>query len=249
MPQTETGRLRRDGLPELAYEKRPGEGPTILFLPGFMSDMAGTKATALDAHCREEGYGFLRFDYRGHGRSAGRFTEGDITYWTHDVLTMIDELTHGPLLLIGSSMGGWLMLLAALERRERVSGLIGIAAAPDFTEDLMWARYSDEARRQIMEEGIYHEPSDYGAPLPVTRNLIEDGRRHLLLRAPIALSCPVRLLHGMEDREVPYETALKLVRCLASTDVEVTLVKSGDHRLSTPSDLDRLFRTVDTLVG
>jgi len=215
-----------------------------------MSDMTGSKATALEDHCRKAGCAFLRFDYRGHGQSEGRFEDGTIGLWAEDALAAFDELTEGPQVLVGSSMGGWIMLLTALARPERVAGLIGIAAAPDFTEDLMWDAFDETIKGQIMREGLYRQPSDYDEnPYPITRVLIEDGRNHLLLRDRIPLTCPVRLLQGIEDLDVPWRTATRISEQLASQDVEITLVKAGDHRLSEPHDLARLTDTLERLIG
>ncbi|MEE8535915.1 MAG: alpha/beta hydrolase [Kiloniellales bacterium] len=225
-------------------DRRPG----LIFLGGFMSDMTGTKATALEAFARERGQAFVRFDYQGHGASSGDFADGTIGRWAEDAVTVLDRVSEGPQILIGSSMGGWIMLLAALARPERVAGLVGVAAAPDFTEDLMWRRYPPEVRETLEREGVYQEPSDTGEePTTITLGLIEEGRRHLLLGGPIALSCPVRLLHGMKDEAVPWETALRLAEALESRDVEVTLVKDAGHRLSEPQDLARLMATVARL--
>ena len=233
----------------LAYHSIAGRAPGIIFLGGFMSDMSGTKATTLEAFARRRGQAFLRFDYQGHGESSGRFEDGSIGRWSEDAIAALDELTEGPQVLVGSSMGGWIMLLTALARPERIAGLLGIAAAPDFTEDLMWAAYSAEIRATIETEGVYHEPTDYSeTPYPITKHLIEDGRRHLLLRAPIPLTCPARLLQGMRDEDVPWQTALRLAEALESEDVEMTLVKAGDHRLSEPADLQRLEATLQRLL-
>ncbi|MGE0726109.1 MAG: alpha/beta fold hydrolase [Alphaproteobacteria bacterium] len=189
----------------LAYARTPGRGPGIVFLGGFMSDMTGTKAVALERHCRERGRAFLRFDYRGHGASTGAFADGTIGAWAGDAVAAIDALTEGPQLLVGSSMGGWLMVLAALARPARVAGLVGIAAAPDFTDDLMWDEMPEPVRRALLRDGVWHEPSQYSeTPYPITLRLIEEGRQHFVLRAAIPLSCPVRLLHGVEDRDVPW---------------------------------------------
>lgn len=228
--------------------KRRGSGDAgVVFLGGFMSDMTGTKATALEAAMRASGRGFLRFDYGGHGESSGKFEEGTIGSWAQDAIFALDNLTEGPQVLVGSSMGGWIMLLVALARPERVAGLVGIASAPDFTEKLMWANFPPEARRAILEEGIYYEPSDYDdGPYPITRALIEEGRKHLLLDAPIPIEVPVRLLHGMEDEAVPWEISCQLMARLASKDVTLTLVKGGDHRLSGEPDLARLAETIET---
>lgn len=239
--------LNRAGLPGLAYHALDGAAPTVVFMGGFMSDMAGTKAMTLEDHCREMGRAYVRFDYRGHGESEGAFIDGTIGGWQSDARDIIDHVTEGPLVLIGSSMGGWIALLAALARPDRVAGLIGLAAAPDFTEDLLWDGVPDAAKREIMETGVYHQPSEYGAPYPITRNLIEEGRDHLLLRDQIGLSCPVRLIQGLLDDDVPYSTAMRLMDRLDSPDVAATLVKRGDHRLSEPGDLDRLTTTLEEL--
>ena len=243
---------RPDGA-TLAYHGTDGDGaryrgPGLVFLGGFMSDMTGTKACALDSFARARGQAFLRFDYQGHGQSSGRFEEGTIGRWAGDAVAVLDELTEGPQVLVGSSMGGWIMLLAALARPQRVAGLVGIAAAPDFTEDLMWARYPPEVRETLRREGVYREPSAYGEePYTITLGLIEEGRRHLLLRAPIPLACPLRLIHGTADEDVPWQVSMKLAERIQSEDVELTLVKGGDHRLSEPPDLERLDETIARL--
>jgi pimeloyl-ACP methyl ester carboxylesterase len=220
----------------------------VVFLPGYRSDMTGDKATMLAAFCAQHGQAVLRFDYSGHGISGGRFEDGTIGLWTADALTVIDRLTNGPLLLVGSSMGGWIALLCALARRDRVAGLIGIAAAPDFTEALIWQALSFEQRARLMQDGVIHVPSQYGDPTPITRALIEDGRNHLLLSSPIALHCPVRLLQGQADPDVPWEMALRIADQVDSVDVQVTLVKDGDHRLSRPQDLALLRQTLTPLL-
>jgi pimeloyl-ACP methyl ester carboxylesterase len=243
-----TGRLDRGDGVELAWAKHDGKGPTIVFLPGFRSDMTGDKATALAGFCAEHGQAMLRFDYSGHGASGGRFEDGTIGRWADDALAVIDGQTDGKLILVGSSMGGWIALLAAIARRDRVAALIGIAAAPDFTEALMWQAMTFEQRATIMRDGVLHVPSEYGDPYPITRILIEDGRTRLLLNDPIALDCPVRLLHGQCDPDVPWEMALRTAEELTSSDVQVTLVKDGDHRLSRPQDLALLTRTLAALL-
>lgn len=246
----ETGRLPRAGGVSIAYRRRPGKGPTIVFLGGFRSDMTGTKAAALDAHCAARGLAFLRFDYQGHGRSDGAFEDGTIGIWAADAVAAIDALTTGALVLVGSSMGGWIMLEAALARPDRVRALVGIAAAPDFTEDLIWGRLDASARRALDTDGRILETSAYdGARFAITRALIEDGRRRLRLRAPIAFRGPVRLLHGQRDPDVPWERSLQLAERLESEDVRCVLVKDGDHRLSRPADLDLLARCVDAVVA
>lgn len=234
----------------IAYAASAGRGPTAVFLGGLRSDMTGTKATFLDGWCRARGRAFLRFDYTGHGASAGRFEDGTIGTWTADALAVLDRLTEGKVVLVGSSMGGWVMLNAALARPDRVAALVGIAAAPDFTEDLLWDRWDEEARATLLIHGVVIEPNPYDAAgYPYTRALIEDGRRHLRLRGPIPLACPVRLLHGQRDDAVPWQTSLRLADCLAAEDVQVTLVKDGDHRLSREADLLLLGRTLAALLG
>ncbi|WP_235830191.1 alpha/beta fold hydrolase [Algihabitans albus] len=240
--------LERKGGHRLAYHKTDGETPGVVFLSGYMSDMTGTKATWLEGQCRARGQAFLRFDYLGHGQASGAFEDGTIGRWTADTVAALDALTKGPQILVGSSMGGWLMLLAALARPDRIAGLVGIAAAPDFTEELMWRRFSPEIRATLARDGLYREPSPYGdQPYTITRRLIEEGRDHLLLGSAIPLACPVRLLHGMADPDVPYQMSLRLAEALASEDVEVSLVKDGDHRMSAPEDLLRLGETLRAL--
>lgn len=246
---SDAGRLARPQGGAIAYCRMQGASPGVVFLPGLRSDMTGTKALALESFCRARGQAYLRFDYTGHGQSTGRFEDGTIGEWAGDAGLVIDRLTTGPQVLVGSSMGGWAMLLAALVRPERIAGLVGIAPAPDFTEDLVWQQATPEQRAAIERDGVWLEPSQYDEePTPFTRKLIEDGRRHLLLRAAIPLSCPVRLIHGMADPDVPWETSMRLLDRLESGDVELNLVKNGDHRLSSPEDLDRLTGTVAALL-
>ena len=243
-----TGRLDRGDGVELAWALLDGTGPTVVFLSGFRSDMTGDKATALAAFCAERGQAMLRFDYSGHGTSGGAFEDGTIGRWCEDALTAIDRLTDGPLVLVGSSMGGWIALLAALARYDRVAAVIGIAAAPDFTEMLMWQAMSFEQRAVLMRDGVLQAPSQYGEPYPITRALIEDGRTRLLLEGPIAIDCPMRLLHGQCDPDVPWEIALRLAEQVTGEDVQVALIKDGDHRLSRPQDLALLTQTLGTLL-
>lgn len=239
---------REDGA-TIAYHRLEGKSPGIVFLGGFMSDMTGTKALALEAFCRARGQAFLRFDYFAHGTSSGAFAEATIGRWRDDALAVLDGLTDGPQILVGSSMGGWLMLLAALARPARVAALVGIAAAPDATEDLMWLRLSPAQRQALLRDGSLTTPSAYDpAGYVLTSRLIEEGRSHLLLRAPLAIACPVRLIHGMRDPDVPWPTSLRLAKRLASADVTVALVTDGDHRLSGAADLARLSRTLDGLL-
>ncbi|MSO76154.1 MAG: alpha/beta hydrolase [Alphaproteobacteria bacterium] len=237
-------KLVRDGQPAIAYHQLGGAAPGVLFLGGFMSDMTGAKATRLEAFCRDAGRQYTRFDYRGHGQSAGRFEAGTISLWRDDALAVLDRVTEGPQILVGSSMGGWLMLLVALARPERVRGLVGIAAAPDFVARMV-AGFDAGQRRDLAERGMTSRPSPYSpTPYPITRALIEDGRCHLLLDRPIELAIPVRLLHGLADDSVPWRVSLALAERLASADVRVSLVKGGDHRLSNAADLDLLTATV-----
>jgi len=243
-----TGRLDRGDGVQLAWMHEEGRSPTVVFLPGFRSDMNGDKAAALATYCAGRGQAMLRFDYFGHGASGGAFEDGTIGRWADDALAVIDQLSDGPLLLVGSSMGGWIALLAARERPDRVVGLLGIAAAPDFTEVLMWQAMSFEQRAELMSTGVLVVPSQYSDPYPITRTLIEDGRNHLLLQEPIALDCPVRLLHGQCDPDVPWEFALRIADQLSSRDVQVILVKDGNHRLSRPQDLALLRQTLGALL-
>jgi len=245
----EQGRLRKSDGSELAWARRAGAEPTTVFLPGFRSDMQGSKALALDAWCASRGSAFLRLDYAGHGASGGAFTDGTIGAWRDDALAVIDACSSGPLILVGSSMGGWIALLVALARAPRIAGLVGIAAAPDFTETLMWDAMAPRERAALLRDGVLMVPSQYGEPTPITHTLIEEGRRHLLLGARIAIDCRVRLLQGQRDPDVPWETALRLSDRLTSEDVRIHLVKDGDHRLSRPSDLALLCATLGELLG
>ncbi len=244
----EEGRLDHGGV-ALAWRRLPGRSPTVVFLPGYRSDMTGDKATSLAGLCAGRGQAMLRFDYSGHGASGGRFADGTIGVWLADTLAVIDRLTEGALVLVGSSMGGWIGLLAALARPGRIAAFVGVAAAPDFTEALMWDSMAPAERATLMRTGVLPMPSDYGEPLPITRALIEDGRTRLLLTGPIQLRCPVRLLHGQQDADVPWETSLRLMRQLDGGDVQLTLVKDGDHRLSRPHDLALLRDTLLPLLG
>jgi pimeloyl-ACP methyl ester carboxylesterase len=232
----------------IAYHRLAGASPGIVFLGGFRSDMTGTKALYLEEYCRQRGRAFVRFDYFGHGASSGDFALGTIGRWRDDAVAVIDSLTEGKQILVGSSMSGWIMLLAALARPERIAAVIGIAGAPDFTEELLWTRLTPSQRHEIDERGRVVLPSDYDpAGYLYTRALIEDGGKHLLLGKPILIDVPVRLLHGMRDESVPWRLSLRLAECLRSRDVAVTLVKDGDHRLSTSADLARLAWTLDAL--
>lgn len=234
---------RPDGL-RLAYKHRKGRGPTVIFLPGYMSDMEGGKATALDAWAAETGRAMLRLDYSGCGASEGAFTDGTLAIWRDDVLFLIDSLVEGSIVLVGSSMGGWLALLVGLARPERLAGLVGIAAAPDFTD---WG-FTQEQKLTILREGRIEEPSDYGEePYVTTRGFWQSGEANRLLHGPIAIDCPVRLLHGQRDDVVPWRNALTLAQQLRSAEVQTLLIKDGDHRLSRDQDLARLIDAVATL--
>lgn len=241
--------LPREGGATIAYHRQNGKTPGIIFLGGFMSDMTGTKARHLDAFCRARGQAFLRFDYFAHGASSGDFAEATVGRWCADALAVLDQLSEGPQILVGSSIGGWIMLLAALARPERIAGLIGIAAAADATERLMWANFPPAVRDEIMRAGAARVASAYDEKgYLFTRRLIEEGREHLVLDRPIPLACPVRLLHGMQDPDVPWQWSLRLAEQLDSADVQITLVKDGDHRLSRDSDLALLTRAIETLL-
>jgi pimeloyl-ACP methyl ester carboxylesterase len=237
--------LDADGV-ALAYRRSEGEAGRagLVWLGGFHSDMKGEKATRLHQAASAAGRGFLRFDYQGHGESGGAFADGTITRWRSDALAMIDALTCGPQVFVGSSMGGWMALLAALARPERCAGLVLLAPAPDFTDKLMWAGFDDSVRRQIETEGSWTRPSEYDpAGYPITRALIEDGRKWNLLDAPIGLQVPVAILQGMQDVDVPWSHAFRLVDAIAGADVRFTLIKDGDHRLSRPKDIALLIET------
>lgn len=249
MNQT-SGRLDRGNGTDLAWVRLDGTGPTVVFLPGFRSDMTGDKATALAAFCAGRGQAMLRFDYSGHGASSGDFLDGTIGAWAADALAAIDQLTAGPVVLVGSSMGGWIALLTAIARPRRVAALVGIAAAPDFTQRLMWDTMTPAQRATLERDGVLYVPSQYGDdPTPITLGLIRDGASHLVLTGHLPIRCPVRLLHGQADPDVPWELALRIAEQAATPDVRVILVKDGDHRLSRPPDLALLRRTLAALLG
>src|SRR5712671_5104570 len=229
----------------VAYATTAGRAPTVAFLGGFRSDMTGTKAIALESWAQRTGRAYLRFDYLGHGQSSGRFEDGTIGRWLDDSLAVIDGLTTGKLVLVGSSMGGWLSLLVARARPERLAGLVLIAAAPDFTERMLLAGLSVEDRATLERDGRFLRPSQYSPePSVFTWKLIEEGRHHLMLDKPFALPCPVHLLHGQSDPDVPWEYSLQIAQHLEAPQVITTFIKGGDHRLSTPADIARLIATV-----
>jgi pimeloyl-ACP methyl ester carboxylesterase len=244
-----TGRLDRHNGTELAWISQPGTSPTVVFLPGFRSDMTGDKATALASFCADHGIGLLRFDYSGHGASSGDFLDGTIGAWAADALAAIDTLTTGKLILVGSSMGGWIALLTAIARPERIAALVGIAAAPDFTQRLMWDAMTPAERATLQRDGVLNIPSQYGDPTPITLRLIEDGAHHHVLTGRIPIHCPVRLLHGQADPDVPWELALRIAEQLETPDARIILIKDGDHRLSRPADLALLTQTLTALLG
>lgn len=235
----------------LAFCRTDGTLPEVVFLAGFRSDMTGAKAVRLEEHCRGAGRAFTRFDYRGHGASSGRFEEGCVGEWLADALAVLDRVLEGrPCVLVGSSMGGWIALLAGLARPGQVCGLVGIAAAPDFTEDLIRARLDPEQAEALERDGVFLAPSAYGEPVPITRRLVKDGANHLLLRrGAIPLRFPVHLLHGQEDPDVPWRTSLRLAARLESGAATVELVKDGDHRLSREEDLRRVTAAVERVAA
>lgn len=245
-----SGGDRRD----IAVRARAGHAPGLLWMSGFKSDMQGGKAVALDTWAAEQGRACVRFDYSGHGESGGAFVDGTIGRWLEDSLAVFDAFCEGPQVVIGSSMGGWMALLLAraLARRGTVGratlkGLVLIAPAPDFTEELMWKGLSPEIREEIETKGVWMRPSDYGEPYPITRALIEEGRNHLLLGGTIDLGCPVRILQGRQDPDVPWQHAFTLAHRLPSADVVLTMIPDGDHRLSRPQDLARIIAAVEEI--
>jgi pimeloyl-ACP methyl ester carboxylesterase len=224
--------------------------PGVVFLGGFRSDMGGTKAIYLEDWARRNGRAFLRFDYTGHGESSGTFVEGCIGAWARDAQDALQNLTDGPQVLVGSSMGGWISLLIARAMPEKVAGLVGIAAAPDFTENGMWAGMDEATRAQLLSEGQIEEPSEYSdEPYIITAKLIEDGRNQLVLNTPLPLPCPVRLLHGTADQDVPMDWPLRLLDHAECVDMRLTLIKGADHRLSGPDELSAIAAAVEEVTA
>ena len=222
----------------LSYQWHQGNEPVVVFLPGYKSDMAGTKATMLLEYCQQIKQSCLLFDYSGHGVSDGEFIDGTIGRWAQDAVEVITQvLGDRPVLLVGSSMGGWIMLLTALNLRQQVAGMLGIAVAPDFTEQLMWDKFSAGQKQQLHEQGVIYLPSDYDEPYPVTYAAILDGRENLLLNDNIDIDCPAQFIHGMLDMDVPWQTSLQTVQQITANDVQLRLLKDGDHRLSNPHQL------------
>ena len=240
--KTKTGR-------KIAYVKTKGTAPGIVFLGGFMSDMSGTKALHLEAMCKEQGLSFLRFDYSGHGKSSGVFVDGCIGDWANDAQDLLENVTDGPQILVGSSMGGWIALLLAKRNSEKIAGMVTIAAAPDFTEDGYWAGFNKATRQHLLEEGVVNIPSSYGNPYPITKRLIDDGRAHLVLRQPLDLPFPVRLLQGDLDEDVSIELANKLFAHIQCADVQLTLLKGADHSFSAPNALSLIEAAITNVVN
>jgi pimeloyl-ACP methyl ester carboxylesterase len=240
----------------IAVRRSPGSAPGLVWLGGFKSDMKGTKAQALAQWAAEHGRACLRFDYSGHGESGGAFTDGTIGRWLEESIAVFEAFCRGPQIVVGSSMGGWIALLLAQELKRRakaaasIAGLVLIAPAVDFTEVLMWERFPRKIKRELEEKGVWARPSEYAdEPYLITRTLIEEGRNHLILGSMIETGCPVRILQGVQDPDVPWNHAVELVSRLAQDDVVLTLVKDGDHRLSRPEDIERLTGTVAELVS
>lgn len=233
----------------IAYHRLEGSGPCVVFLGGFKSDMDGTKAVHLEDWARARGQSYLRLDYSGHGRSSGDFLDGCIGDWAADAIGAISALTEGAVVLVGSSMGGWISLLTALALPERVTGMVGLAAAPDFTEDGYWASFDAGQRRQLLDDGVVYVPSDYGDPYPITKRLIEDGRTQLVLRAPLKLPFPVRFIQGTKDAAVSQETALRLLDHAESPDMQLTLIDGADHRLSAPDELAVIVAALESVLA
>jgi pimeloyl-ACP methyl ester carboxylesterase len=232
---------------KIAYKMSEGKSPTFIWCGGLKSDMEGGKATHLHDWAIEEGRSYIRFDYFGHGVSSGEFRVGTISRWAADVMQVIDELAKGDVILVGSSMGGWASLLAAIKRPGRVKGLLLIAPAPDFTQKLTWAEWTDEQRATLQREGIVYVPSDYDEPYEYSRVLMEDGKQNQILDAPIKFDGPVSILQGAADPVVPWKYSRQILDVITSADVDYTLIKNGDHSLSEPADLDRLVRTAKEL--
>jgi len=240
----------RPAVRRIAVRERTGAAPGLFWLGGFKSDMGGTKAVALDGWAAAQGRSCIRFDYSGHGQSGGEFADGTIGRWLDESHAVYSTFAKGPQVVIGSSMGGWLalLLMRALKRGKKappIAGLVLIAPAVDFTEELMWKQFSPEVRQQIERTGAWQRPSQYSEqPYPITKTLIEEGRDHLLLGGLIETGCPVRILQGVKDEDVPWQHAVELTSRLAHDDVVLTLVKDGDHRLSRPEDIERLIAAV-----
>jgi pimeloyl-ACP methyl ester carboxylesterase len=236
--------LTRCGLPRLAYIYTPGKGPVVIFLGGYRSDMTGTKAVFLEEQCKARGQGFLRFDYSGHGQSGGTFAGGTIGSWKEDALAMIDTFADAPVILVGSSMGGWMALLAALVRPGLVCGMVGIAAAPDFTEEI-YSHLTAAQKAELEKNGRVSVPNDYSdQPYEYTKAFYDEAKSHMVLNQPRTLAFPVRLIQGRRDKDVPWETAVKIQKNFASPDFDIIFIEDGGHRLSRPEDLEIIDREV-----
>ncbi len=242
-----SGFLERPDGAKLAWRAVAGDGPTVVWLGGFRSDMAGTKAQALADWAQARGRAYVRFDYFGHGESGGDFARGTITRWRDDALAVLEALVEGPAVLVGSSMGGWISCLVAGAAPERVAAMVLIAPAPDFTEKLMAPEMTAADRAQMAATGVWLRPSEYGEPYPITRELLEDGARWSILPGPVNIDAPVRILQGGADPDVPWRHALELAQAIRGENVVFTLIKDGDHRLSRPQDLARLTTALDEL--
>jgi pimeloyl-ACP methyl ester carboxylesterase len=240
-----SGFLERPGGARLAWRAVAGDGPAVVWMGGFRSDMAGTKAQALADWARASGRSYVRFDYFGHGESEGDFAQGTITRWREDALAVLDALTEGPVVPVGSSMGGWIACLCAMARPEQIKALVLAAPAPDFTVLLMAPVMSEAAKAEMAQTGVWLRPSDYGDPYPITRGLLEDGARWSILDGPVNIEAPVRILQGGDDPDVPWRHALTLAQQIKGPDVVFSLVKDGDHRLSRPQDIARLIAAVE----
>ena len=247
---TEINTIKSSAGHRLAYKISDGSDPVVVFLPGYKSDMSGTKATMLNDYCHSTGQSCLLFDYSGHGVSEGEFIEGSIGRWAQDSVEVIEQVAgQRPVILVGSSMGGWVMLLTALKLQQQVVAMLGIAVAPDFTEDLMWEDFTEKQKNELENKGVIYLPSEYDEPLPVTYRAILDGRNNLLLRDEINITCPSRFIHGMCDADVPWEVSLKTINRLKATDVQLRLLKDGDHRLSNDDQLAIIRQMLSELIS
>ena len=242
--------LSRDGGATIAYREMTGKSPTVIYCGGYHSDMTGSKAVALSTWCCDFGHAYIRFDYQGHGVSSGEFTDGSIGLWRDDALSILDQTTTGPIVLVGSSMGAWIALLIALKRPDRISGMVLLAPAVDFTIELMWNKFDTDIRDEIENKGFWNRPSEFeNEAYPITLKLIEESRAHLLLDAPIAFPGPVQILYGLADDVVPLDHVMRTVEAIASSALTVTLVKGGDHRLSQDTDIARMRHAVGDVIS
>lgn len=242
--------LQRPDGERIAYHVSSGKSPGVLYLNGFMSDMQGTKALLVEEYCQKRGQNFIRFDYFGHGLSTGDFKQGTISRWAEDALAVLDELTTGPQILVGSSMGGWLMLLVALQRPEKVKGLVGIATGADFTEDMIMANMPVHYKNELDNKGFFESTTTGAEPFTyvITKKLIEDGKLHLLLRSPIPYMGKVHLLHGMKDEDVPWQNSMRIAELLKTKDVTTSLVKDAGHRFSESHEMEQLLSAIDLML-